>query len=87
MSAVETQPVVSSSAKKSLSPLQLAVRRFRKNRLGVVGFWILAVLYTIALFAGFFSPYSIENQHFEAPFAVHVPDDGHQRSGDISETL
>ena len=68
MSAVETQPVVSSSVRKSLSPLQLAVRRFRKNRLGVVGFWILAVLYTIALFAGFFSPYSIENQHFEAPF-------------------
>jgi peptide/nickel transport system permease protein len=71
-------PVV--AVKKSLTPLQLAVRRFRRNRLGLVGFWILAVLYTVAIFAGFFSPYSIETQHYEAPYqppqSIHLIHNG-----------
>jgi peptide/nickel transport system permease protein len=69
--------------KKSFSPLQLAIRRFRRNRLGVVGFWILVVLYTLTVFAGFFSPYAIETQHFEAPFqppqGVYIVHDGQLR--------
>jgi peptide/nickel transport system permease protein len=51
----------------SYSPWRLAVRRFRRNRLGVVGFWMLVVLYLITIFAPFIAPYAIETQHFEAP--------------------
>ncbi len=65
---VAAVPALETTRKASLSPLQLAVRRFRRNRLGVVGLWILIVLYTLMIFAGFFSPYSIETQHFDAPF-------------------
>jgi peptide/nickel transport system permease protein len=63
MSAISSQP----QEKSSYSLWQLALRRFRKNRLGVVGFWILAVMYFVALFAGFLAPYAIETQHAESP--------------------
>ena len=66
--------------KVSFSLWQLALRRFKKNRLGVVGFWILAVMYFIALFAGFFAPYAIETQHYESPLQppqpVHIVHEG-----------
>lgn len=66
--------------KLSASPLELAWRRFRRSKLGVAGGIILIVLYTIALFAGFLSPYEITTQHFEYPLlppqTVHVLRDG-----------
>jgi peptide/nickel transport system permease protein len=40
-----------------LSYRQLVWRRFRRNRLGLVGGAILAVFYTVAIFAEFFAPY------------------------------
>jgi peptide/nickel transport system permease protein len=55
-------------ASKPLTPWQLAWRRFRKNRVGVIGLWILGALYFIAFFAGFLSPYDITTQHTESPF-------------------
>jgi peptide/nickel transport system permease protein len=55
-------------ALRPLTPWQLAWRRFRKNRVGVIGLWILAGLYFVALFAGFLSPYGITTQHTESPF-------------------
>ncbi len=68
---------------KSASPVQLALRRFRKSRAGVVGFWILIVLYVVALFAGFLSPYNITEQHFEFPYQppqhVHLVHNGQLR--------
>ena len=38
------------------SPLQLALRRFRRNRVGVLSFWVLAFMYLVALFAPFLAP-------------------------------
>ncbi|MDQ7842505.1 MAG: ABC transporter permease [Armatimonadota bacterium] len=42
------------------SPLQLAWRQLRKHRLAMVGGIILIVLYTMALFADFLAPYSLD---------------------------
>jgi peptide/nickel transport system permease protein len=53
---------------KSVNPLILAWRRFRRNRLGIAGGIILIVLYLIAIFAGFLSPYEITIQHEQFPF-------------------
>src|SRR6476659_5037813 len=59
----------------SLSPTKLAWRRLKKNRLAVLGGWILIVLYTIALFAPFISPYSATSQDPDAslrpPMRLH----------------
>ena len=35
-----------------LTPAQLALRRFRRSRAGVLSAWVLAALYLIALLAG-----------------------------------
>ena len=62
------------------TPLSLALRRFRRNRVGVLSFWVIVALYLIAAFAGFLSPYSITAQHEEFPYqrpqAVHLRHDG-----------
>lgn len=55
-------------SEKSVNPFILAWRRFRRNRLGILGGVILIVLYLIALFAGFLSPYEITIQHEAFPF-------------------
>ncbi len=52
----------------SLSPVQLAWRRLRKNRLAVAGGWILIVLYGMALLAPFIAPYGFASQDSEASF-------------------
>lgn len=65
---------------KHQSPLAMALRRFRRNKVGVVSFWILVVMYLVAIFAGFLAPYSITAQHADYPYmhpqAVHVMHDG-----------
>jgi peptide/nickel transport system permease protein len=48
---------------KSITPLELAWRRFRKNRVGMFGTVVLLLLYSIAIFSGFLSPYPIATQH------------------------
>ncbi|GGK17186.1 peptide ABC transporter permease [Deinococcus malanensis] len=62
------------------TPLALALRRFRRNRVGVLSFWVLAAMYLIALLAGFLAPYSITVQHEEYPYqrpqAIHVMHEG-----------
>jgi peptide/nickel transport system permease protein len=63
-----TVPTAETRGLKPLTPWQLAWRRFRKNRVGVIGLWILGILYAVALFAGFLSPYEITTQHTESPF-------------------
>lgn len=66
------------------SPLALALRRFRRSRVGVLNFWVLVVMYTVALFAGFLSPYGITTQHEEYPYqrpqAVHLVHEGQWRT-------
>ena len=60
------------------SPWQLAWRRFRKNRLAIVGGVILGVFYVVALFAPFCSPYDYAEFHtklrYAPPQTVHIID-------------
>ncbi|GGJ53376.1 ABC transporter permease [Deinococcus roseus] len=48
----------SKSTTESLSLWQIAWKQFRKHPMARAGMWILALLYGIALFAGFLAPYS-----------------------------
>ncbi len=64
------------TALSGANPLRLAMRRFKKSKLGVLGLWVLAALYALAIFAGFLSPYEITNQHdvyrYQPPQAFHL---------------
>lgn len=40
-------------------------RRLKKNKLGFFSLWILILLYSLAIFADFFSPYSFDNEERE----------------------
>lgn len=78
MTAVSnTQPQVV----RTRTPLQMALRRFRRNKVGVFSFWVLIAMYLIAIFSGFLAPYSITAQHdaypFQRPQQVHVMHEGH----------
>ena len=53
------------------TPRQLFWRRLRRNRIAMVGLYVLALLYASALFAGFLAPYSYENAVTELSF--HPP--------------
>ncbi|NWG20827.1 MAG: ABC transporter permease [Chloroflexi bacterium] len=59
--AKDTQPQVSKARKPEdvgqLSQRQLIWRRFKKNRLSIVGAAVLIVLYLVAIFADFVAPY------------------------------
>ncbi|ULH14206.1 ABC transporter permease (plasmid) [Deinococcus sp. KNUC1210] len=63
------------------SALALAWRRYRKSRLGVLGGWVLIVLYLSALLAPFLSPYDITAQHqgheYQPPSRLHIMANGH----------
>ncbi len=41
---------------QSLSQSQLIVRRFRRHKLAMIGFWILVAFYAVAIFAEFVAP-------------------------------
>ena len=45
------------------SPIQLALKQLRKNRLAMMGAWILALMYFIALFGQFFAPFDYQDQN------------------------
>jgi oligopeptide transport system permease protein len=49
-----------------------AVRRIRRNKLAVVGFWIIIALFVIAIFGPMVSPYSYEDQDLENTFLIGV---------------
>jgi peptide/nickel transport system permease protein len=51
------------------SPWRLAIRRFRRHRLGMVALGILVALYLTAIFAGFIAPYSYEDEIREVAWA------------------
>ncbi len=59
---------------------QLMMRKFRRHKLAQVGFWVLAVLYTVVLFSEFFAvqDYSKrETKHIlHQPMAVHFFHEG-----------
>lgn len=62
------------------TPLQLAWRQLRKHRVAIVGGVILAVMYTMALFADFLSPYSLDftdrSKFFHPPVVLRFLDAG-----------
>jgi oligopeptide transport system permease protein len=45
-----------------------AIRRIRRNKLAVVGFWIIIALFVIAIVGPMVSPYSYEDQNLENTF-------------------
>jgi len=57
----------------STSQLAVALRQFRKHRLAVWGGRILLVLYLMAAFAGFFSPYDPNYYELYPPKGHHPP--------------
>ncbi len=62
------------------TPLALALRRFKRSKIGVFSFYVLVVMYLIALFSGFLAPYSITAQHedypYQRPQQVHIMHQG-----------
>ena len=61
-----------------LSPLQMALKRLKRNRLACGGFVILALLYFAAVFADFISPYHYDNEargrSYNPPTRLHFSD-------------
>ena len=47
--------------KRHLSPNQRALRKLRRQRLAMAGFWVLAALYAGAILAPFMAPYHYDN--------------------------
>jgi peptide/nickel transport system permease protein len=60
--------VASLSSVRSRPPYLMLWWKFRRNRAAMVGLYTLAFLYLTALLAGFFAPYSYENQNHELAF-------------------
>lgn len=62
------------------SEFQIAMQSFWRNRLAVTCLLVLIVLYASALFAGFLSPYSYDNEDRDysycRPSAIHLRDGG-----------
>ena len=50
------------------SPFKIALRKLKKHKLALAGFWVLVVLYTVALFAGFFAPYRYDSEDRSTPY-------------------
>ena len=64
-------------AETGLAPTRRALRKLRRQRLAMVGFWVLAALYAGAIFAPFVAPYHYDNDHRTHTFAppnVHLFD-------------
>jgi peptide/nickel transport system permease protein len=64
MSATETASpfTPNASTEAARSPWELTVRRFARHRLGIASFFLLCVLYAMALFCEFFAPTTREWQ-------------------------
>lgn len=61
-----------------LSPFQMAVKRLRKNRASLAAFYVILLLYLIAIFANFLSPYGCDNEKrdrsYSPPAKLHFFD-------------
>ncbi len=60
------------------SQFQLMVARFRKHRVATISFYLLVVLYVVAIFADFFAPYDplqrFDDQIYASPTPIHLLD-------------
>jgi len=73
---------------RSKSPLQLAWRELRKNKLAIAGLWMLVVFYAIAVLGQFFAPFHFQDQNpqginasYHPPMKIRVRD---ARTGALS---
>src|SRR5437867_8807931 len=55
------------------SPMRMAWRRFKRHRPGMVGLWVLGILYFMSIFAGFIAPYDYEDENRELQWARPTP--------------
>ena len=66
--------------KRNNSRTALAFASFRRNRVGMLAFWVLVIFYGLAIFADFVSPYSYkdEDRNFSycPPTAIEFLDHG-----------
>ncbi len=69
METAQPTPVI--VMQPALSPWRLFWQRLKHRKIAMTGAWILAVLYTVAIFAGFISPYRYDTIHDNAFF--HPP--------------
>ncbi len=57
------------------TPFKIAMLRLKKHRLAIVGFWVLVVLYFMAIFAEFVAPYTYDssprNRYNQPPTRIH----------------
>ena len=80
MSNADEHNEILSRAARGVSPTALMFRRLRRNRVALIGFALLVVLYLGAIFADFLSPYHPHNQDlmnfYHPPTPVHFVDRG-----------
>jgi len=76
----DVEPVEAAQGLPPQSPWRLFWRQFRRSQLGVAGSVLLAIFYTLALFAPFVAPYSQEEmdrqRFFHPPHRLHWVDRG-----------
>ncbi|MBN3038444.1 MAG: ABC transporter permease [Candidatus Omnitrophica bacterium] len=64
---------------KPLSPLQMALKRLKRNPIAVTAFFILVALYLTAIFADFIAPYNYDNEDrlrsYNPPTRIHFFDE------------
>ncbi|MCY3992014.1 MAG: ABC transporter permease [Caldilineaceae bacterium] len=73
---LEAEGTIGESRTQFLTPRQLMLLRFKRNKLAVISFWFLALLYISALFAPVISPYDKThrfNKHlYLPPREIHI---------------
>src|SRR5690606_24399059 len=65
--------------RESRTPAELAWRRFRRSKIGILGGVVLIILYLTALFSQFLAPYSITRQYaavYQPPQRLHFVHEG-----------
>ena len=66
--------------RQSLNEFQMALQYFRRNRLAIGCVYVLGLLYALAIFAGFLSPYSYKTEDRDCsycpPTPIHFVDEG-----------
>jgi peptide/nickel transport system permease protein len=58
---------------RAQGPIRVAVRAFRRHRLGVTGLAVLALLYAVAIFADFVAPYRFDDETRDLLWAPPTP--------------
>lgn len=65
--------------RESRTPVELAWRRFKRSKAGMIGGIVLILLYLVALISQFLAPYSIVEQYrsvYQPPQPIHIRHDG-----------